>query len=41
MWGLGLVFLCLVVIAQGDAINDDELSEDEEGILDYIYINFR
>ena len=34
MWGFGFVFLCLVVIAQGEVINGDELSEDEEGIVE-------
>ena len=28
------MFLCLVTIAQGEGINVDELTEDEEGIVE-------
>jgi len=30
----GFIFLCLVIIARGESINSDELTEDEEGIVE-------
>jgi len=34
MWGSGVTLFCLLVICRGDGKNDDELSDDEEGIVE-------
>eukprot|EP00092_Neocalanus_flemingeri_P049111 GFUD01056330.1.p1 GENE.GFUD01056330.1~~GFUD01056330.1.p1 ORF type:complete len:410 (+),score=112.63 GFUD01056330.1:65-1294(+) len=34
MWNYGLVFLCFVVIASGESINNSDFTDDEEGIVE-------